>query len=158
MQGDGSRLWLRRREPLWLFPCLSLYAFTLPLGAGEALSPGSVKHYTKLRSLDGRSEEPVVSNVTELRLANTLNGDTGWYMQTELAFTRDPPLYWERDESIDLSCVLMLYRAKGEKGKSPFRVGHVVTGQVLVQGSPASELNYIPVVPVVKFRSRRARF
>ena len=143
---------------VWLDACLCVYATTTALGAGEALrAEEEVTHVSKLLVLEGRSEEPVVSNVTELRLVDAHTGDTGWLMQTELSFTRNPPLYWERDESIDLSCVLMLYRAKGETRRPPLRVGHVVRGHVLVQGSAKSELD-IPVVPLVNQSQRALSF
>ena len=49
--------------------------------------------YRRLFAMGARGEEPVVSNVTTLKLQSGDTGDTGWLLQMEATFTRDPPIY-----------------------------------------------------------------
>ena len=121
----------------WLYLCLAL----LPSGGGER---GVV--YRQLFPMGARGEEPVVSNVTSLRLDTADTGDTGWIMQMEAAFTRDPPVYGERDESMDLGCLIMLYKRKGETRKAPLKVGTIVKGRIYLQSIHSSDVEWKPLV------------
>ena len=77
---------------------------------------------------DGRDGAPVVRNTTTMTLKHPQRGDTGWWLELEVAFSRDPPLYGEGDESIEVECSVIEYWGKGagEQSNPPLPIGHTI--------------------------------
>ena len=146
MQGEIKRF-------LTAFVCAQMLIIIIMLPGGGARSgwvedDDGPKHCLQLFPREG-VEDPVVSNVTTLALRSPEKGDTGWLMQMELVFTREPPVYGSGDESIDLDCTLMVYRSNDAlaQRKPPIRVGHVVTGKIFVHGQLAMDIELVPLLP-----------
>jgi len=110
-------------------------------------TPGSADkvELRRLSSMGAHGEEPVASNVTTLRLQSEHTGDTGWLFQMEATFTRDPPVYGEDDESIDIGMLLMQYKGQDGQKEPPLRNGKVLKGEVYLQGQFVQLLEWKPL-------------
>ena len=113
----------------------------LPEGAWGGL-------WSRLVPLHEGQEDLVVSNVTTLAVRDADGRSTGWLLQMEASFTRDPPVYSAHDESIDVSAVVMLYKGKGAGAdrKPPLRVGTVLKGALSLQGRVMTRFEFFPLV------------
>ena len=89
-----------------------------------------------------------------MRLEHPQRGDTGWRLELEVAFSRDPPLYDEGDESIEVECSVIEYWGKGagEQGNPPLPIGHTLVMNVYVNNLHGLRRELMPL----HFESDRA--
>ena len=94
--------------------------------------------------IPGTRSRPVTRNLTTLGLIDHNQIDTGWLVQLDLSFTRDPPVYGDGDESIGVDFTIMELRNSGSAWhKPPLPVGRSVAASAYVNGihSGGWELN-----------------
>ena len=90
----------------------------------------------------------VVSNTSTLNMRSASAGDTGWMMKLEVAFTRDPPIYGDGDESVGIDSTLMVYPGANAQRKPPMHVGTVVTIRPRINGIQTADIQLVPLVPI----------
>jgi len=90
----------------------------------------------------------VVSNTSTLNMRRASAGDTGWRMELEVRFTRDPPIYGKGDESIGIESTFMVYPGATAQRVPPIRVGTVVTIRPWINGIQSADIQLLPLLPI----------